>query len=196
MVTSTHTWGISTPTPFLGRAITTNVYEGIYQNQRQHPAHRVSVPWWCFVLLRVKRYKLGGHRNYDIDILHRRQYRKTYQVLYGNRRCAGSGPHGFLKALDFKRERPERATGGRKRNIAATAAEGALPLLRTAVQGASLRKEKYIKSDRCGPRLIVFFFMIVVANWRLDNAKSPAAMLQEKTARTPHTLRLPGGCRT
>ena len=33
----------------------------------------------------------------------------------------------------------------------------------------------------------------VVANWRLDNAKSPAAMLQEKTARTPHTLRVAGG---
>ena len=35
----------------------------------------------------------------------------------------------------------------------------------------------------------------VVANWRLDNAKSPAAMLQEKTARAPHTLRVAGGCR-
>ena len=42
----------------------------------------------------------------------------------------------------------------------------------------------------------VVFFLIVVANWRLDSAKSPAAMLQEKTAQTPHTLRLPGGCRT
>ena len=31
------------------------------------------------------------------------------------------------------------------------------------------------------------FFKIVVANWRLDNAKSPTAMLQAKTARTPHT---------
>ena len=41
-----------------------------------------------------------------------------------------------------------------------------------------------------------FFIMIVVANWRLDNAKSPAAMLQEKTARTPHTLRIAGDCRT
>ena len=30
--------------------------------------------------------------------------------------------------------------------------------------------------------------MVVVANWRLDNAKGPAAMLQEKTARAPHTL--------
>ena len=42
--------------------------------------------------------------------------------------------------------------------------------------------------------------MIVVANWRLGNAKSPAALLQEKTARTPHTLRISGriagGCRT
>ena len=35
--------------------------------------------------------------------------------------------------------------------------------------------------------------MIVVANWRLDNTKSPAAMLQEKTARTPHPLRVAGG---
>ena len=44
------------------------------------------------------------------------------------------------------------------------------------------------------------FFMIdritTVANWRLDIAKSPAAMLQEKTARTPCTLRFAGGCRT
>ena len=36
------------------------------------------------------------------------------------------------------------------------------------------------------------FFMTAVANWRLDNAKSLAAMLQEKTARTPHTLRVAG----
>ena len=34
--------------------------------------------------------------------------------------------------------------------------------------------------------------MIVVANWRLDNAKSPAVVLQEKTDRTPHTLRIAG----
>ena len=34
--------------------------------------------------------------------------------------------------------------------------------------------------------------MIVIANWRLDNAKSPAAMLQAKTARTPHTNRSDG----
>ena len=43
------------------------------------------------------------------------------------------------------------------------------------------------------------FFMIVVANWRLDNAKSPADMLQEKTGRKAHTLRDAGGsltCRT
>ena len=33
-------------------------------------------------------------------------------------------------------------------------------------------------------------------NWRLDNAKSPATMLQEKTARTPGTLRVAGGCQT
>ena len=39
-------------------------------------------------------------------------------------------------------------------------------------------------------------FIIVVPNWRLDNAKSPAAMLKEKTARTPHTLRVVSGCRT
>ena len=33
------------------------------------------------------------------------------------------------------------------------------------------------------------FFIIVVANWRLDDSKSPAAILQEKAARAPHTLR-------
>ena len=33
----------------------------------------------------------------------------------------------------------------------------------------------------------------ILANWRHDNAKSPAAMLQEKTARTPHTLCVTGG---
>ena len=39
------------------------------------------------------------------------------------------------------------------------------------------------------------FFMIVfvIANRRLDIAKSPAATLQEKTPRTPHTLRVAGG---
>ena len=37
------------------------------------------------------------------------------------------------------------------------------------------------------------FSIIVVANSRFDNAKSPAAMLQEKTAQTPHTLRVAGG---
>ena len=42
----------------------------------------------------------------------------------------------------------------------------------------------------------IVFLMIVVANWRLDNAKSPAAMLQEKTARTPHTLRVADVVRT
>ena len=36
----------------------------------------------------------------------------------------------------------------------------------------------------------IVFFVIVVAKWRRDNAKSPAAMLQEKTARKPHTLRV------
>ena len=37
------------------------------------------------------------------------------------------------------------------------------------------------------------FSMILVANWRLDNVKGAAAMFQEKTARTPHTLRFAGG---
>ena len=48
---------------------------------------------------------------------------------------------------------------------------------------------------RSGQRSIIehFFFMKAVANWRLDNAKSPTAMLQERTARTPHTLRVAGG---
>ena len=36
-------------------------------------------------------------------------------------------------------------------------------------------------------------YSVFVLNWRLDNAKSPAAMLREKTARTPHTLRVAGG---
>ena len=40
------------------------------------------------------------------------------------------------------------------------------------------------------------FLLIVIANWRLDNDKSPAAMLQEKTARTPHTLRVADVVRT
>ena len=39
-------------------------------------------------------------------------------------------------------------------------------------------------------------FVIIVANWRLDNAKSPAAMLQEKTARKPQTLRVADVVRT
>ena len=34
------------------------------------------------------------------------------------------------------------------------------------------------------------FLVIVVANWRLDNAKSPGAMLQEKAAWKPHTFRV------
>ena len=37
------------------------------------------------------------------------------------------------------------------------------------------------------------FLMKVLANWRLDNAKSLAAMLHEKTVRTPHTARVAGG---
>ena len=40
------------------------------------------------------------------------------------------------------------------------------------------------------------FFVIVVANCRLDNAKSPAAMLQEKTARKSQTLRVADVVRT
>ena len=40
------------------------------------------------------------------------------------------------------------------------------------------------------------FFSIVVANWRLDIAKSPAAMLKETKAWTPHMLRAPGGSAT
>ena len=35
-----------------------------------------------------------------------------------------------------------------------------------------------------------------IANWRLDNAKNPAAMLQEKTARTLHALRVADVVRT
>ena len=40
------------------------------------------------------------------------------------------------------------------------------------------------------------FFVIVVVNWRLDIAKSPAAMLEEKAARKPHTLRVADVVRT
>ena len=42
----------------------------------------------------------------------------------------------------------------------------------------------------------IYFFVIAVATWRLDNAKSPAAMLQEKTAREPQTLRVADVVRT
>ena len=44
--------------------------------------------------------------------------------------------------------------------------------------------------------ILLFSFVIVVANWRLDNAKSPTAMLQEKTARKPQTLRVADVVRT
>ena len=52
---------------------------------------------------------------------------------------------------------------------------------------------------RSGQRSMIeysFFILIVVANWRLDNAESLDAMLQGQTARTPQTLRIAGGCRT
>ena len=61
--------------------------------------------------------------------------------------------------------------------------------------------KKYIKLCEAnrGPRLNLV--LIVIANRRLDNAKSPAAMLQEKTAptsaRTPHhTIRVADVVRT
>ena len=71
------------------------------------------------------------------------------------------------------------------------------------IQGASLRGRPMSPATlaqegrvhhimRSGQRSMIgysFFFMIAVANWRLDKAKSPAAMLQEKTGRTPRTLR-------
>ena len=84
----------------------------------------------------------------------------------------------------------------------------------TYTQGASLRGrptppatlahegKKYIKLCEANkdPRLNLVFLMIVTANRRLDNAKSPAAILQEKTAptpaRTPHTLRVADVVRT
>ena len=62
----------------------------------------------------------------------------------------------------------------------------------------SLRQEKCMKllcEADSGPRLEMVFVMVVVANWGLDDAKSPAAMPQEEIGRTPHTLRLPGSCR-
>ena len=40
------------------------------------------------------------------------------------------------------------------------------------------------------------FLVIVLAHWQLDNANSPAALLQEKTARKPHTLRVADVVRT
>ena len=51
---------------------------------------------------------------------------------------------------------------------------------------------------RSGQRSIIEYIVfydnhIVVTHCRLDNAKSPTAMLQEKTARTPHTFRIAGG---
>ena len=75
------------------------------------------------------------------------------------------------------------------------------------VQGAPVRgwptppatlaqEEKVHQIMRSGQRSMIecgFFTMIVVANWRLDNTKSPATMLQGKTARTPHTLCVTGG---
>ena len=41
----------------------------------------------------------------------------------------------------------------------------------------------------------IVFVVNVFANWRLDNAKSPAAMLQGKAARKPHTLRVANALR-
>ena len=65
----------------------------------------------------------------------------------------------------------------------------------------SFGKEKHIKllcETERGPWLNLVFFLniIVVANWRFDNAISPAAMLQANTDRMPHTLRIAGGCGT
>ena len=56
----------------------------------------------------------------------------------------------------------------------------------------SLRKKSasIMRSGQSSMIDYIVFFVIVVAKWRRDNAKSPAAMLQEKTARKPHTLRV------
>ena len=77
-----------------------------------------------------------------------------------------------------------------------------------SIQGASLRgrpmpaatldqKGKVHQIMRSGQRsMIEYSFMpgiIIGANWRLGNAKSPAAMLQKKTPWTPHTLRVAAG---
>ena len=57
-------------------------------------------------------------------------------------------------------------------------------------------KSNYAKRTEVHDRVLHSFFVIVVANWRLDNAKGPAAMLQEKNARKPHTLRVADVVRT
>ena len=62
---------------------------------------------------------------------------------------------------------------------------------RYGIRSAWLRKERYMKLIymRSGQRSVLeySFILTVDANGRLDKAKSPAAMLHENTARTPHT---------
>ena len=70
-----------------------------------------------------------------------------------------------------------------------------------AARYARSGRKKVHQMMRSGQRSMIdyirgSFFVIVVANWRLDNAKSPAAMLQEKTARKPHTIRVADAVRT
>ena len=68
------------------------------------------------------------------------------------------------------------------------------PLRGRPAPPATLAQEE--KVHQITPNRHRVLFVIVVANWRLDNAKSPAAMLQEKTARKPHTLRVADVVRT
>ena len=74
------------------------------------------------------------------------------------------------------------------------------------VQGAALRgrptpaatlaKEDEVHQILQSGQRSMIEYSVLILNWRLDNAKSPAAMLQEKNARTPHTLRVADVVRT
>ena len=68
--------------------------------------------------------------------------------------------------------------------------------LRSLRKKSTKSKSNYAKRTEVHDRVLHSFFVIVVANWRLDNAKGPAAMLQEKNARKPHTLRVADVVRT
>ena len=60
--------------------------------------------------------------------------------------------------------------------------DGDKPLANRAQEG---KVHQIIRSEQRS-MIECSLFLIVVANWRFDNAKSPAALLQGKSARTPH----------